>query len=207
MADVTTVPFSGSSAETIEKAKAFWKCIDPPPEQKSTLAVSGINHRLKTAPQAGDGSLPLVKYLVLRSIANWRPCRFLEAWEINACNRDDGIHLPSEYLTKVLKDKLNKLIIMSLGLATYLEDAQKRKEQEQADYVQKITSFREEAQQTLAKRKVERLKKEAISHRQPKEYVFNISESSEEDDEAVEAMAEIDKFEDSLKQKEIIKPE
>ena len=36
-------------------------------------------------------------------------------------------------------------------------------------------------------------------------YVF--VESSEEDDEAVEAMAEIDKFEDSLKQKEIIKPE
>ena len=57
MADVTTVSFSGSSAETIKKAKAFWKCIDPPPEQKSTLAVSGINHRLKTAPQAGDGSL------------------------------------------------------------------------------------------------------------------------------------------------------
>ena len=27
---------------------------------------------------------------------------------------------------------------MSLGLATYLEDAQKRKEQEQADYVRKI---------------------------------------------------------------------
>ena len=46
MADVATVCFSGSSAETIEKAKAFWKCIDPPPEQKSTLAVSGINHRL-----------------------------------------------------------------------------------------------------------------------------------------------------------------
>ena len=57
MADVTTVSFAGSSAETIEKAKAFWKCIDPPPEQKSTLAVSGINHRLKTAPQVGDGSL------------------------------------------------------------------------------------------------------------------------------------------------------
>ena len=27
---------------------------------------------------------------------------------------------------------------MSLGLKTHLEDAQKRKEQEQADYVQKI---------------------------------------------------------------------
>ena len=33
------------------------------------------------------------------------------------------------------------------------------------------------------------------------------SESSEEDDEAIKAMVEIDKFEDSLKQKEIIKPE
>ena len=32
-------------------------------------------------------------------------------------------------------------------------------------------------------------------------------ESSEEDEEAFEAMAEIDKFEESLKQKEIIKPE
>ena len=48
---------SGSSAETIEKAKAFWKCINPPPEPKSTLAVSGINYRLKTAPQVGEGSL------------------------------------------------------------------------------------------------------------------------------------------------------
>ena len=34
-----------------------WKCINPPPEQKSTLAVSGINHRLKRAPQVGEGSL------------------------------------------------------------------------------------------------------------------------------------------------------
>ncbi|CAH3150130.1 unnamed protein product, partial [Pocillopora meandrina] len=49
--------------------------------------------------------------------------------------------------------------------------------------------------------------KEVISHRQPKEHVFNILESSEEDEEAFEAMAEIDKFEESLKQKEIIKPE
>ena len=36
-------------------------------------------------------------------------------------------------------------------------------------------------------------------------YVF--IESSEEDDEAIEAVGEIDKSEDSLKQKEIIKPE
>ena len=39
-------------------------------------------------------------------------------------------------------------------------------------------------------------------------FVFCIyRESSEEDEEAFEAMAEIDKFEESLKQKEIIKPE
>ena len=57
MADMTTVSLSRSSAETMEKAKAFWKCIDPLPELKSTLAVSGINHRLKTVPQVGDGSL------------------------------------------------------------------------------------------------------------------------------------------------------
>ena len=37
--------------------------------------------------------------------------------------------------------KLNKLIILSLGLTTYLEDAQKRKEQEQANYVQKIVRW------------------------------------------------------------------
>ena len=54
---VYRVFFSGSSAETIEKAKAFWKCKNPPPEQKSTLVVSGINHRLKRAPQVGEGSL------------------------------------------------------------------------------------------------------------------------------------------------------
>ena len=40
--------------------------------------------------------------------------------------------------TSIELSKLNKLIIMSLGLTTYLEDAQKRKEQEQADYVRKI---------------------------------------------------------------------
>ena len=31
--------------------------INPPPEQKSTVAVSGINHRLNRAPQVGEGSL------------------------------------------------------------------------------------------------------------------------------------------------------
>ena len=95
MADVATVSFSGSSAETIEKAKAFWKCINPLPEQKSTLAVSGINYRLKKTAVLELNSLPLVKDRVLRSTSNWRPCRSLEAWKVNARNRDGGIHLPS----------------------------------------------------------------------------------------------------------------
>ena len=43
------VTFSGSSAETIELAKSFWKSIEPPPAPKSTLFVSGLNHRLPTA--------------------------------------------------------------------------------------------------------------------------------------------------------------
>ena len=55
MADMSTVTFSGSSAETIENAKAFWKSIDPPPELKSRLVVSGINHRLITAPHVQNG--------------------------------------------------------------------------------------------------------------------------------------------------------
>ena len=38
-------------------------------------------------------------------------------------------------------------------------------------------------------------------------FVYVFIESSEEDEEAFEAMAEIDKFEESLRQKEIIKPE
>lgn len=55
MADVSTVMFSGSSAETIEHAKAFWKSIEPLPEPKSTLVVSGINHRLQTAAKVPNG--------------------------------------------------------------------------------------------------------------------------------------------------------
>ena len=46
---------------------------------------------------------------ILRTSANWRNRRLLEAWEINICknplNRDDGMHLPHEYLNLTLKDK------------------------------------------------------------------------------------------------------
>ena len=49
------VTFSGSSAETIELAKSFWQSIEPPPAPKSTLFVSGLNHRLPTAPAVYNG--------------------------------------------------------------------------------------------------------------------------------------------------------
>ncbi|KAL9965601.1 hypothetical protein ACROYT_G029423 [Oculina patagonica] len=168
MADVSTVTFSGSSTETIEHAKAFWKSIDPPPEPKSTLVVSGINHRLQTAPKVQNGN------------------------KFNNSNQAQ-----TDLLEKENDPRLKK----------HLEDAQKRKDQEQADYVQRMTSFREEAQQTLAQRKADRLKKEEISRHQYREPVFNVSESSDEEEEIAEAMAEIDKFEETLKQKEEIKSE
>ena len=46
---------------------------------------------------------------ILGTCDNWRKRRFLEAWQINktnnAINRDDGLKLPREYLSIVLKDK------------------------------------------------------------------------------------------------------
>ena len=46
---------------------------------------------------------------ILGTCENWRKRRFLEAWQINktnnAINRDDGLKLPREYLSIVLKDK------------------------------------------------------------------------------------------------------
>ena len=46
---------------------------------------------------------------ILRTSANWRNRRILEAWEINTCrnplNRDDGMHLPHEFLNLALRDR------------------------------------------------------------------------------------------------------
>ncbi|CAH3191675.1 unnamed protein product [Porites evermanni] len=157
------VTFSGSSAETIELAKSFWKSIQPPPAPKSTLFVSGLNHRLPTA-----------------SVIH------------------NGFSLSDQSSRSVVNDG------NFLGLQRHLEDAKKRKEREEAEYIQKMTSHREEVQQTLAQRKAERLKKEEISHRRQRDDFLDMSESSEEDEEAAEAMAELDRFEEILKQKEAL---
>jgi len=46
---------------------------------------------------------------ILRTTANWHNRRILEAWEINTCrnpmNRDDGMHLPHEFLNLALRDR------------------------------------------------------------------------------------------------------
>ena len=46
---------------------------------------------------------------ILRTSANWRNRRILEAWEINTCrnllNRDDGMHLLHEFLNLALRDR------------------------------------------------------------------------------------------------------
>ena len=47
---------------------------------------------------------------ILRTSANWRrDRRILEAWESNTCrnplNRDDGMHLPHEFLNLALRDR------------------------------------------------------------------------------------------------------
>ena len=46
---------------------------------------------------------------ILRTSANGRNRRILEAWEINICrnllNRDDGMHLPHEFLNLALRDR------------------------------------------------------------------------------------------------------
>lgn len=45
-----TVIFANSSTENISYAKEFWRALDDKRSIKSSLHVSGINHRLPTAP-------------------------------------------------------------------------------------------------------------------------------------------------------------
>ena len=65
---------------------------------------------------------------ILRTSANWRNRRILEAWEINMCtnplNRDDGMHLPHKFLNLALRDRTSQQIrirhtINNVSLANY----------------------------------------------------------------------------------------
>ncbi|XP_068685666.1 cilia- and flagella-associated protein HOATZ-like isoform X2 [Montipora foliosa] len=144
MANEVTVIFSGSSAETVACAKAFWLSIHPPRQPKSALVVTGINHRFPTASNTEN------------------------------------------------------------GLERHLKDAEERKDKEEAEYLHNMKSFKREAQETMACRKAERLKKEELSRCTHSALIPDFSQSSEEDDEAIEAMAELDRFDEILKQKETL---
>ncbi|CAH3020648.1 unnamed protein product [Porites evermanni] len=199
------VTFSGSSAETIELAKSFWKSIEPPPAPKSTLFVSGINHRLPTASAIHNENILLV---------NNATGTKLDSTEEETNPSKLFVKIGTSFILffvtslRVLvsspSDQISRSVVNDgnfLGLQRHLEDAKERKEREEAEYIQKMTSHREEVQQTLAQRKAERLKKEEISRRRQRDDFLDM-ESSEEDEEAAEAMAELDRFDEILKQKE-----
>ncbi|XP_068732349.1 cilia- and flagella-associated protein HOATZ-like [Montipora capricornis] len=165
MANEVTVIFSGSSAETVACAKAFWLSIHPPPQPKSALVVTGINHRFPTASNTENGN-------TLKDIT----------------------HVKKE----IKREELNR------SLERHLKDAEERKDKEEAEYLHNMKSFKREAQETMACRKAERLKKEELSRCTHSALIPDFSQSSEEDDEAIEAMAELDRFDEILKQKETL---
>ena len=62
---VDTVMFSGSSLEDIERAKTFWKAIDPPSKPNGTLVVTGIDQRLPTAPKTKNSKSEYVDFTLI----------------------------------------------------------------------------------------------------------------------------------------------
>ena len=82
------------------RLKQHQKAVEHKHSQKSALA----EHCLRSGHTV---SWETAK--ILRTSANWRNRRILEAWEINTCwnplNRDDGMHLPHEFLNLALRDR------------------------------------------------------------------------------------------------------
>ena len=82
------------------RLKEHQKAVEHKHSQKSALA----EHCLRSGHTV---SWETAK--ILRTSANWRNRRILEAWEINTCrnplNRDDGMHLPHEFLNLALRDR------------------------------------------------------------------------------------------------------
>ena len=64
-----------------------------------TFTLNWCSHSCKNLHFFG---VTITLTLFLCTKANWHNIRLLESWEINICknplNRDDGIHLPHEYL-------------------------------------------------------------------------------------------------------------
>ena len=80
------------------RLKEHQKAVEPKHSQKSALAEHCLRSGHTVSWEASK---------ILRTSANWRNRRILEAWEINTCrnplNRDDGMHLPHEFLKSCLE--------------------------------------------------------------------------------------------------------
>ena len=82
------------------RLKEHQKAVEHKHSQKSALAEDCLRSGHTVSWEAAK---------ILRTGANCRNQRILEAWEINTCrnllNRDDGLHLLHEFLTLALRDR------------------------------------------------------------------------------------------------------
>ena len=81
--------------------KEHQKAVEHKHSQKSALAEHCLRSGHTVSWEASK---------ILRTNANWHNRRILEAWEINTCrnplNRDDGMHLPHEFLNLAMRDRI-----------------------------------------------------------------------------------------------------
>ena len=82
------------------RLKEHQKAVERKHSQKSALAEHCLRSGHMVSWEASK---------ILRTSANWRNRRILEAWEINTrrnpLNRDDGMHLPHEFLNLAFRDR------------------------------------------------------------------------------------------------------
>ena len=83
-------PSSGESEKIIRKRHVTYSVTN------SNLLLSKAEHCLRSGHTVSWEASN-----ILRTSANWRNRRILEAWEINTCrnplNRDDGMHLRANF--------------------------------------------------------------------------------------------------------------
>ncbi|KAK3699389.1 hypothetical protein QZH41_018560 [Actinostola sp. cb2023] len=142
----------------------------------SALIVTGIDHRLCMAPRPQND-------------ANYGH-QSIEEWK--------ALEMDPVYI-----------YLLILALDRFRQDAEKQKVIEEEQYKDKMHEFRQESQNLIQKRRKERIKKEEISSKvlhQTHEYFMDLSDSEEDDQDARQAMDDIEKFEARLRQQEILKP-
>ncbi|EDO29133.1 predicted protein [Nematostella vectensis] len=192
MADEGIVTFSGSSAEDIENAKAFWRARDPELKPKSALFVTGLDHRLKTAPAPKTGETSKKNYAHLTRDQLQEP-------EINP-----GL---KRFQEDAEKQRMTEEFEYTSRVNYFRNQSKQRLEQRRKERIKNY--FRNESKQRLEQRRKERIKKEEVSSKviqRAQEPLIEISDSSDDDDDARQAMDDIEKFEARMRQQEVYKP-